>query len=241
MLKTIEIFTIPILPFGMLNAFLVKSEQGCILIDAGLPKTEAKIQKQLSRLNMRFEDIDLIIITHAHIDHAGNAAALHRLTDAPIVAHIGDLPFYMGEKKMTFCATGWFGRLFLKAGLITRKYERFTPDILLSQDEVLDLESFGFLGRVIPTPGHTEGSISVLMDDQQAFVGDLLSSGILLGGIMLKGRAKRPPFEDNPWRVADELQKIVSDGYEMFYLGHGGPLPAKEVARHVRKLRKIRS
>lgn len=89
--------------------------------------------------------------------------------------------------------------------------------------------SHGINGEVISTPGHTEGSISVIIDNQAAIVGDLISSGILLGGIIRKHKAKRPPFEDNPLQVSQELQSIANKDVETFYMGHGGPLPQKEV------------
>ena len=69
-----------------------------------------------------------------------------------------------------------------------------------------------------------------------ALVGDLISSGILLGGLLLTGKAKKPPFEENPDAVSDALVSLVSLGAEMFYMGHGGPLPQDEVLRHARRI-----
>jgi hypothetical protein len=104
---------------------------------------------------------------------------------------------------------------------------------------LIDLEKYGFQGHVRPTPGHTAGSISVELTTQEALVGDLVASGILLGGIAMKGRAKRPPFEDDPSLVAKELQRMVDSGMTQFYMGHGGPLPALEVRRHIATLVKV--
>jgi hypothetical protein len=67
-------------------------------------------------------------------------------------------------------------------------------------------------------------------------VGDLLASGILLGGVAMKGRAQRLPFEDDPILVAKALQRMVDSGMTQFYMGHGGPLPANEVRRHIAHL-----
>ena len=67
---------IPILPLGMVNVHLVRSEQGCILVDAGLPGSEKRIQRALRSAGLSFEDIKLIVVTHAHVDHAGSAASL---------------------------------------------------------------------------------------------------------------------------------------------------------------------
>jgi glyoxylase-like metal-dependent hydrolase (beta-lactamase superfamily II) len=106
---------------------------------------------------------------------------------------------------MTFCPTGWFGRLFLKTPLPYQPYIGFEPGILLGGADTMNLATFGVDGIVRHTAGHTPGSISVELSSQDALVGDLISSGILLGGIALTGRGKRPPFEDDPLTVAREL------------------------------------
>jgi hypothetical protein len=58
-------------------------------------------------------------------------------------------------------------------------------------------------------------------------------------GIAMKGRAKRPPFEDDPILVAMGLQRMVDSGLTQSYMGHGGPLPANEVRRHIATLVKV--
>ncbi|WIT14121.1 MBL fold metallo-hydrolase [Paucibacter sediminis] len=232
-----EVVRIPILPFGLVNAHLVLGTDGAILVDAGLPDTQDVVEQALRARNLAWSDVKLIVVTHAHIDHAGNAGRIRALTGAPVCAHQGDLDHYRQHKRMTFCATGAFGRLFYRTGLIQRAYEPFEPDILLSGNQTLDLRPYGVAGTVVSTPGHTCGSLSVALDDGQALVGDLISSGILLGGIALTGRAKRPPFEDDPSRVADALDRLTAEGSLHFFMGHGGPLPASEVRRHANRLR----
>ncbi len=243
MLKTNHVETtihkIAIFPLGMINAFLLVNPEGCILIDSGLPNTEKKIYKVLKKLNLTFSDINLIVITHAHIDHAGNTAKLKSLSGAQVIAHEGDLPYFRGEKKMHFCSTGWFGRLFSKTGAIQKPYEPFEPDISLTSKAKFSLSDYGIDGEVISTPGHTDGSISVVIDNDKAIVGDLVSSGIFLGGIVRTHKAKRPPFEDNPRLVGEELQSIADKGITTFFMGHGGPLPQEEVLRHIDKLKQI--
>jgi glyoxylase-like metal-dependent hydrolase (beta-lactamase superfamily II) len=182
-----RVITIPIFSLGMINAHLVRGERGCILVDAGLPGSEKKIQRALQSAGLSFKDIKLIVVTHAHVDHAGSAASIRELSRSPIIAHAGDAKHYSGEVQMTFCPTGWFGRVFLKTGLVMEPYKRFAPDILLSGADSFDLREYGFQGHIRSTPGHTAGSISVELSDQEALVGNLLASGILLGGIALKG------------------------------------------------------
>jgi glyoxylase-like metal-dependent hydrolase (beta-lactamase superfamily II) len=226
---------VPILPFGLVNAHLIRTAQGAVLVDVGLPGTEHKVEAALKRQGLQFGDIKLIVITHAHVDHAGGAARLRALTGAPVLAHSADAPYYRREKAMTFCPTGHFGRLFLRTGLMYEPYAAFEPDILLHADESLDLSRFGIDGVVRHTAGHTAGSLAVELASQDMLVGDLISSGLLLGGIALTGRPKRPPFEDDPAAVSAALQRMVRAGGQRFYMGHGGPLDANSVARHLRK------
>ena len=234
-----RIVRVSILPFGMVNCHLIIGQHGCVVVDTGLPGSTTKIGKALTRHGLSFADIRLIVITHAHVDHAGSGAELRELSGAPIVAHRGDLCHYTQEKPMTFCATGWFGRLFLKTGLIRQPYVPFVPDILLDHDARLDLAPYGIEGVVSHTPGHTDGSISIALAGNAAMVGDLIASGVLLGGLVRTGHAQRPPFEDDPRATAAALQGLVDAGVEHFYMGHGGPLPAAEVIRHARALRTL--
>lgn len=231
-----EIVRIPILPFGMGNAHLISSETGCILVDAGIPGSGRKIAKVLAQRGLSFRDIKLIIVTHAHTDHAGSAARLRQLSGAPILAHKDDADFYSRKEPMTFCPTGRVGRLFLKTPLPHQPYEGFVPDIMMKNGDSVNLLDFGVDGYVRHTAGHTPGSIAVELASQEALVGDLLASGILIGGIAFTGHAIRPPFEDDPEKVARELKRMVQGGAKHFYIGHGGPLEAAEVMRHTRSL-----
>ena len=232
----IEIIRIPILPFKMVNVHLIKSDAGCVLVDAGIPGSERKIARVLFRHGLSFRDIKLIIVTHAHTDHAGSAARLRQLSGAPILAHQDDADFYSRREPMTFCPTGLVGRLFLRTPLPHQPYEGFLPDLMMKNGGSVSLRDFGFEGLVRHTAGHTPGSIAVELSSQDALVGDLLASGILIGGIAFTGRAIRPPFEDDPNAVARELKRMLQGGSKRFYMGHGGPLEAAEVMRHANSL-----
>lgn len=234
------IIKIPILPFGLVNCHLIISAKGCILVDAGLPGSEAKIERVLKKHSRGYRDINLIVITHAHVDHAGSAARLRELSGAPILAHAGDLDYYEQRKKMTFCETGWFGRFFMRTGLILQPYAPFTPDILLQDNFNFDLSRYGIVGVARHTPGHTAGSVSVQLGSGDALIGDLVASGILLGGLVRTEHAIRPPFEDDPQLVAIELMGMVDAGMQRFHMGHGGPLIAGEVRRHAHSLRGLK-
>lgn len=235
-----RIVRIPILPFRMVNAHLVVGCGGCVLVDTGLPGSERAIEKALARQRLSVSDIKLIVVTHAHVDHAGSAARMRERSGAPIVGHRGDAAHFRREVPMTFCPTGWTGRMFARTRLMLEPYVGFTPDLLLADGGVFALDPYGVPGHIESTPGHTAGSISVRLAEPVALVGDLVASGILIGGVMRIGHARRPPFEDDPHAVGRELERLLDAGVERFYLGHGGPLPATEVRRHARHLMSIK-
>lgn len=234
-----EIIRIPILPLQMVNAHLIRGESGCVLVDAGIPGSERKIGRVLAQQGLTFRDIKLIIVTHAHTDHAGSAARLRQLSGAPILAHKDDADFYNRKEPMTFCATGWVGKLFLQTPAPHQPYEGFVPDIMMTDGAAFNLSDFGVGGVVRHTAGHTPGSIAVELASQDVLVGDLIASGILIGGVAFLRSAIRPPFEDDPRRVARELDGLAQRGAKRFHMGHGGPLDVAEVLRHASVLSKL--
>lgn len=236
----LKIVRVPILPFHMANAYLLLGDDGCVLVDTGLPGSETKVERVLAREGRSLEDIKLIVVTHAHIDHAGSAARIRELSGAPILAHRGDLDHYRREVPMTFCATGLPARLFYRTGLVEKPYLPFTPDIFVDGDE-LPLDVYGVPGKVVPTIGHTRGSTSVMLPSGDVLVGDLIASGILIGGMARLGHARRPPFEDDPQAVSRCLFRLLDEGFERFHTGHGGTLPAAEVRRHATRLASLPS
>jgi len=234
-----QIIPIPILPFGMVNAHLIRSEASCVLIDAGIPGSERKIGKVLAEQGLTFHDIKLIVVTHAHTDHAGSAARLRDLSGAPILAHQDDADFYSRKEKMTYCTTSWVGKLFLKTPVPHEPYQGFVPDIMMTGGDTFNLLDFGVDGIVRHTGGHTPGSVAVELSSEDMMVGDLIASGILIGGMIFKGRAIRPPFEDDPATVSRELIRMVESGGKRFHMGHGGPLEAAEVLLHAHTLARL--
>ncbi|WP_417684964.1 MBL fold metallo-hydrolase [Roseibium sp.] len=237
---TPTIDVIPVMPFGMVNAFLIIAGTVAVLVDTGLPGAEVQVERALARNGLSWKDVSLTIITHGHIDHAGAAVRIRELSGAPIVLHAADAEYCQGKPPL-LRPTGTFGRLFRKTGAIESPFQTFEADTLLSGDEMLDLRPYGLAGRILHTPGHTPGSLSVLLDDGTVFAGDLVASGILLGGVVLRNRPKRPPFEEDHAQVAASLRRLIDLGAKRFLLGHGGPLGVDPVRGHIARLRRLSS
>ncbi len=103
-----------------------------------------------------------------------------------------------------------------------------SADILV--DDTLDLSPYGVAARVIFTPGHTPGSVSILTDDQQAIVGDLCGGGWPLGQFQ-PGRPRYHYWASNSDEVQASLKRVFSFQPAQIHVGHGGPLDGREAGQ----------
>jgi glyoxylase-like metal-dependent hydrolase (beta-lactamase superfamily II) len=126
------------------------------------------IQRMLARHGLR---VKMIVSTHAHIDHAGGLRKLHDLTGAPVLMHRDDLELYQALDAQA----AWLGLPEPETGDV---------DHFLKEDDTLRWG--GFEARVLHTPGHTPGSISLYFPGSggrmaipgpQVFAGDTLFAG----------------------------------------------------------------
>lgn len=151
------------------NAFIVDGDDGVVLVDTGLPKRHGAILDGLSSIGRKPEDIAAIVITHGHADHAGGAAVLKRDSGAALIASETDAPVVRGEMPappppiMDFpILRNLIGLLPPAAGVAVDH-----PVVEGPLPVVSDLS-------VVPTPGHTAGHISLLLDRHAGvlFAGD---------------------------------------------------------------------
>lgn len=100
-----------------------------------------------------------------------------------------------------------------------------TPvDIVLTEDG-LDLSSYGLAGRIVHTPGHTSGSVSVVLENGAAFVGDLAMSAKFL-----RLTPGLPIFGDDIATIHQSWQALLDFGAETIYPAHG-PVFSADVFR----------
>ncbi len=204
-------------PLKMTTAFIVK-EEGTILVDSGYPGSEGAILGKLDELNIAPKDGRLIVLTHCHPDHAGSASILREKTGAKVLIHRLDADKLRNGTQGELHSVRFVGRI-LKLFFDrekTSKYPPIEPDIII--DDSFDLGEYGIRGQVISTPGHTLGSVSVILDNGDAIVGDLLIPSFL------SNKPNFPFWADDLNELKKSIQKLVNYAPKRVYIAHfGGP------------------
>lgn len=211
---------------GMVSSYLVRQE-GLILIDTGLPKVGGykgmNLKKALQSLSSEPKDIRLILITHAHYDHIGLLSDLKALTSAEVAVNQHEREWVEKGLKLPARGVTMWGKMLLACTGVSLRWMKVTPtsvDVVL-EDKKFSLEPWGIHGKVIPTPGHSPGSVSVILNTGEAFVGDLAMNGwpFRIGPGM-------PMTADDVGAVKRSWRIILDNGADHIYPAHGKPFKA---------------
>jgi glyoxylase-like metal-dependent hydrolase (beta-lactamase superfamily II) len=195
-----------------------------ILVDAGGPKDVPRIISFLQTHGIGPGKLQLILLTHGHWDHAGGAAQLKAALRAPVAIHRADAELARRGINGPLKATNLMGRLLRP--FLDRSYPPVEPDLLI-EDEI-DLTAFGVAARILFTPGHTPGSLSVRTADAEIIVGDLLMGG-WFGGWLFPTRPGLHYYVDDLAQVHASVQKVLAASPRIIHPAHGGPLDPQAV------------
>lgn len=224
------------------NWYLVERGGRLTLLDAGLPRDWRDFCSALSRLGHSPSDIDAVLITHHHADHAGNAERL-RSSGARVLAHPADAPYLRGDAHesrrglVRFLWHPWFASYmarYLAKGILR------TPPVAeldqLADGEVLDVPGSP---RVVHAPGHTAGSCALFLADRSLlFSGDaLVMLDVVKGPRGRQGpQIVRGPFPEDTDLALESLAVLAGTNADTVLPGHGESWPhgvksAVEIAR----------
>jgi len=210
-----EIHHIPLKFLFDANCYLIRTETGDILIDTGIKNRREKLEAEIIDAGCQPGDLKLIIITHGHVDHVGNAAYLRDKYGAKIAMHRGDVGMVNGggmfgdaPQSLMIKIVGFFMNI---TGL--GNFETFTPDILLENNH--SLQEYGLGATVLHTPGHSKGSISILTASGDLFSGDIFNGSV--EGVTT--------LVDDQTTLTSSVEQLKTLNAETFYPGHGNPFP----------------
>lgn len=215
---------------GFMKSFLIKAETGYALIDAGYPNKEQKLWKFLKKKKINPKEIGLVIVTHGHFDHFGSLAKIVEKTNAKIIVHENDQEMLKtGKSGEIKIHTKWGKFLEKSLGKIMREVSviPIKPDITITDN--YSLEEHGIMGKILHTPGHTSGSISVVLNSKIAFIGDLTH------GFPLRGKTDFPFVAENLETVFQSWRKLLDEGVELFYQSHGREFKRELLLKRLKK------
>jgi glyoxylase-like metal-dependent hydrolase (beta-lactamase superfamily II) len=220
---------IPI-PTAYANSYLIKSGNISILIDTGLQRSGKIILKGIAEAGLQPSDIRLIILTHCHYDHCRGARAIQAATGAEMLAHRDDRQkiqrgYCRLPKGTNFPINAWvsMGRIFMPW---LAYFPAAEPSIVIHDDYIVE-DTVPDI-RIIHTPGHTEGSITVILEGRHAIVGDTAVGHT---------RTPFPPFAEDPRALLLSWKKLLEMGIEYIYPGHGIPYRAERLKKDFEKRR----
>ena len=204
-----------------LSAVLVKTPQGSVLIDGGLPQAANMLLLRMHELGVQPGDLKLILSSHAHIDHAGPLAELKRSTGAHVVGN---------AESAVLLARGGSDDIHFGEGLT---FPPVTVDRIVMDGEVVELGGVRFTANF--TPGHTPGSTSWTWDDRRdgktlhiAYVDSLGTPGY-----RLIGNPRYPHIVDDYRRTFAAVRALPCDLLLTPHPGSSGWAPATTAAPHI--------
>ena len=199
---------------GFLNLTLILDMQnGDTLVDAGLPDQAEAIGSALVEAGIGVRDLRRIIFTHQDLDHVGSGAALVRQSDATVLAHPADSPHIEGSlRPLKFTSEMLEQRPQMRE--VLERLEPVRVDKHLEDGDRLDLAGGT---RVIFTPGHTPGHLSLYLERPKVLVaGDALTAE---GGYL---NGPNPPFTLDVGEAARSVRRLAELDVETIVCYHGG-------------------
>lgn len=215
---------------GRSNSFILDQYNQFILIDTGRKSSKKELFDRINNIIGK-NKLSCLILTHTHFDHVENAKSLKEKYNCKILVHQsevthiknGNTPLPGGTNLLTKFMINMLG----KRAQSRYKYDPVDPDILV--DKLYGLSSLGFNGDIIPTPGHSKGGLSIIIDDQIAIAGDTIF------GVF--SNSTYPPFADNPDIMIESWGKLLNTNCKLFLPGHGKAIShrllEKEYEKHL--------
>jgi glyoxylase-like metal-dependent hydrolase (beta-lactamase superfamily II) len=217
------------LDLGIANAYLIRSKNAVVLVDAGTGRSLPRIERGLKRAKLGWRDLTHLFITHAHPDHVGNFPEMARLSGAEVWAHPLELPVLRGEKpvlrpdpKGLRAVDRWLADgvgMMMRETQATGKVER-------------ELEADSHLSHILPDlrtvhlPGHAPGQLGFYHKGE----------GWLIGGDVMMNLAgltfPMAAFTPNPAEAWRSILRLATIQPKILALGHGNPLHNPEEALH---------
>jgi ribonuclease/clavin/mitogillin len=182
------------------NYWVVSAGRSRLLVDLGWPGSMGRMRASLQRKDVPIEELRYGLTTHYHIDHAGVAQELKQ-AGVPLLVLDVQVEAIPAMKRWTKPQDNYLD--------VTMDDNVVIP---CSESRAL-LEGIGIPGQIVHTPGHSDDSVSLLLDDGSTFTGDLTHPAHI--GL------------EDPAVVLASWRRLLERGARRIYPGHGPAWPLK--------------
>jgi glyoxylase-like metal-dependent hydrolase (beta-lactamase superfamily II) len=224
------------IPLGIANSYLLPAREGYVLIDAGSKGKEGRLFAVLARHGIAPRSIRLIVLTHTHFDHAGGLRAIQERCGAPVMVHAAEAGVIAEGRVVIPAGVYPHTRLF---GAVARglrgafRFSPYQPEYAVADGQ--RLTAFGLDAYLLHTPGHSPGSICVVLDGGAAYIGDLCYNAFPFGLGPI-----HPLYADDLPALYTSWRKLVETPVTMLYPAHGRPFPAAALRARLADLRRAK-
>ena len=191
-----------------LTNYLITTDEGHILIDAGYEESVPKIQANIEALGFSVQDIRYLIGSHAHSDHVAGFARMQELTGAQIVAGRRDVPELENGGVSDFRSDG------------EEQWRPVKVDVVVDDGDTLRLGDTVMTAHA--TPGHTKGCTTWTMtaeeNGEQYDVILFCGTNIADAALPVRGNPKYPEMEQD---LAQTFAKLKTIPVDVYLGGHG--------------------
>ena len=224
--KTKSGITIKQFKIGITNCFLIQNKELNILVDTGLKKFSNKLVSALK--NNVSEKLDYLVLTHTHYDHSQNAKTITNIFTPKIIVHNTESECmkkgYTPIPKGTMLVTKIISNLGRRFTPQLAAYDPVEPDIIINSEYLINDQT---LFKIIETPGHTTGSISLIVDNEIVLVGDTMF-GHFKNSIMI-------PFGNDIPEIYKSWVKLLATDCRLFLPAHGKAIKKEKLEKEIKK------
>ena len=225
----------------IMNTWLYGTGDSWVMIDTGYETSYLSVIKKLRKLRIQPEHIRHLFLTHAHDDHAGFLEEwMTRHPQTQVIAHENAISgLGRGQNKFTGGCSSRMAYLFCQLMALLGKGEHRYPKLSQEHlDQILTLNENNLThlervlqGKILFTPGHTDDSVSLLVNGN-LFCGDAAMNGI-------PSVHKITIWVEDQCEFSQSWEKMLSSGAEKIYPAHGKPFLPEELMRNKKRIADI--
>jgi glyoxylase-like metal-dependent hydrolase (beta-lactamase superfamily II) len=208
----------------IINPTLIWDKDAIILVDAGYPGQLSLIRKEIEKIGVDFNKLNLVILTHHDIDHIGSVSSILKElhNNVKVLAHEEEKAYIEGEKvplklaQLEANLNSLPGEMKIIYGKLKAGFENCKVNVDRTLTDCEELQVCGGI-KVIFTPGHTLGHICLYLKQSKTLIaGDLLW--------VEDGRLEKAPTSTNfnMELTAKSLKKLMEYDIETMICYHGG-------------------